>query len=119
MLDLAAVMGELADRITAAGVPAVIDERDMNPPCCLIRPPTLSWRFAGGRYDAQWTAVVVVPSAGRLAALGQLGQLAEAVAAGVRSPVVTATPTDVYLTDGSAPVPGLEIAWTSKIVTTS
>jgi len=116
-LDLAAVMGELADRITAAGVPTVLDERDMNPPCCLVRPPELAWRFGQGRYDATWTAVVVVPSAGRLAALGQLGQLAEAVAAGVRSPLLTARPADVLLTDGAAPAPGLEISWTSKIIT--
>lgn len=116
-LNLAAVMSELADRITAAGLPAVIDEQDLNPPCCLIRPPELAWRFGGGRYDAEWTAVIVVPSAGRLAALGQLGQLAELAAAGIRVPVMTARPSDFALPDGSAPLPGLELNWTSKITT--
>ena len=116
-LNLAAVMTDLAGRIAAAGVPAVIDEQDLNPPCCLIRVPALSWRFGAGRFDAEWTAVVVVPAAGRLAALGQLGQLAELAAAGIRSPVLTARPADYALPDGSAPLPGLELAWTSKITT--
>ena len=116
-LDLAAVMGELADRIAAAGVPTVVDERDMNPPCCLLRPRALSWRFGAGRSDAEWSAVVVVPSAGRLAALGQLGQLAELVAAGIRVAVLSARPADVLLTDGAAPAPALELSWHSKIIT--
>jgi len=116
-LNLAVVMRELCERISAQGVPAVLDERDINPPCLMLRPPELAWRFGGGRYDATWTAVVLVPSAGRTAALGQLGQLVEAAAKGIRAAVLTARPSDYQPPDNSAPLPGMELSWTSKIIT--
>lgn len=117
MLDLAAAMEDIAGRIRAQGVRCVIDERDVNPPAVLLRAPELAWRFGGARrLDATWTAVVVVENTGRGPALNKLGEVIEAAAAGIRSPILTARPVDVTLPDSAAPVPGYELSFTTKLI---
>ena len=115
-LNIASEMEAVCEGIRAQGVPAVIDERDANPPCVLVQPPELSFRFGQGRFDATWTALVMVPNAGKNVALGQLGELIELAAKGIRAAVLAGQPADVQLPDNAAPVPGYSINWSSKII---
>ena len=116
MFDLAAVMESVCEGIRAQGVRAYVDERDCNPPCVLLRPPEISWRFGQGRYDAVWTALVMVENAGKGAALAKLGPLIEATAKGIGAAVLAGNPADVQLPDQAAPVPAFTLNWNSKIV---
>jgi len=116
MLNIRDVMESVAEGIRAQGVPCVLDEVDANPPCVLLRPPALTWRFGQGRYDAAWVALVMVENTGKTAALAKLGELIELTAAGIGMAVLGAAPADVQLPDQGAPVPAYSLNWNSKIV---
>jgi hypothetical protein len=116
VIDLTAVMEIVAEGIRAQGVPCFLDEVDCSPPCVLLRPPALSWRFGQGRYDLSWVALVMVENAGKTAALSKLGELIELTVKGIGAPVLGASPADVQLPDGAAPLPGYSLNWNSKIV---
>lgn len=116
MLDLLAVMQSMCAGVSAQGLPATVDERDLNPPALLLRPPELSWRFQQGRYDAAWTAVICVNDAGRTASLAALGPLLEQAAAGLGVPVLGGRPVDLLLPDQAGPLPAYEITFNTKIV---
>lgn len=102
-----------ADRITAGGVRAVIDARDMNPPCALIRPPVLGFRF-GGCNALTWTVLVVAPDTGTRGALSTLGEAVDAVQAALDYPAATVTPVDVSLLDGGT-APGYQLTYVTKV----
>jgi hypothetical protein len=106
-VDLAAEAQALADQITAGGLRAVIDARDVNPPCALIRPPVLGYRF-GGCNRLTWTIYVLTPDAGTRGALTVLGDDVEKVQAALGYPAAEVTPVDVALPDGGT-VPGYSL----------
>lgn len=91
------------DALTEGGVRATLDERDVNPPCVLVRPPVLTYRF-GRDVAAEWTYWLIVPDAGKSSAIAALGELVEAAAAALRFTVVTLTPDDAILSDGTYPM---------------
>jgi hypothetical protein len=88
------------DLLTEAGVRAVLDQRDVNPPCVLVRPPVLTFRFGRG-YDAAWTYWLIVPDSGQAAVLDALGELIDATITALGFTAVAANPDDVTLGDGS------------------
>ena len=114
-LDLAGAIGDVLDRLRGAGVRAVADVRDVNPPCVYVPPPTISWRFGKGYADLGWTVAAVVPATGRDVALKNLGPLLAAVAdALAATPVTDGRPIDLGGVDGSAPMPAYELTFTTR-----
>lgn len=111
-MDLAALAQAQADRITAGGLRAVIDARDVNPPCALVRPPTLGYRF-GGCNLLTWTVWVVAPDSGTRGALAVLGESVDQAQAALGYPAREVTTIDVALLDGST-VPGYSITYTTR-----
>jgi hypothetical protein len=108
-------MGAIVDRLTAAGVRAVVDERDIAPPCVMLRSPSLAWRFGKGGWSAEWVLWAVVPDSGTMVALENLDLLMEQVQQALAGAIVTATPITVGGIDGSPPVPGYALTWTDTI----
>lgn len=102
-MDVLAAMQAEVDLLTAAGVRATLDERDVNPPCVLVRPPILTYRFGRGA-DAEWTYWLIVPDAGKSNAIAALGELIEAAQAALGFMAVTLTPDDAILSDGTYPM---------------
>lgn len=116
MTDLLAQMESYRDALTTGGVRAVLDARDVNPPCVLIRPPSVAYRFGRGCVGASWAAWLYLPDAGQLDALRVgfplLSAAHEALAtAGVA--IVNAEPADFALPDGGT-VPGFTLNWSTS-----
>jgi len=110
--DVLALLQQAVDRLTAAGVRATLDPRDLNPPAVLIRPPTLHYRFGRGCVGLDWSARLYLPDPGTADALRLgLDQLEQAQAA-LGGAVTTATPGDFTLMDG-ATVPGYTLTWST------
>lgn len=114
-MDIAAATQAVVDRLTAAGVRATLDERDLNPPAVLVGPPAVSWRFRRGDFDATFTAWCTVPNSGRRTAIKDLGDLVTAAAAALRLPVLTGEPADLVVPELSAPLPAYRLTWTENI----
>ena len=113
VVDLAAETAAIIAELTAAGVRAVDDPRDANPPCLLLRPPELEFRFGKGA-DATWNAWLLVPDAGRHQVLQSLSQLIEDTQAALGGRAVSARPDDTQMPDG-ATLPMYVLTWTSRI----
>jgi hypothetical protein len=113
-VDLAAAAQAIVDRLTGAGVRATVDGRDLNPPVVQVRAPTMSFRFGKGCWDAEWEAWAMVPATGMRGDLKALGDLVAAVQDALGGAVVTATPGEVVLADGST-VPMYRLTWTQRI----
>lgn len=114
-MDIATATQSVIDRLTAGGVRAVLDERDINPPCVFVGPPTIKWRFRRGDYDAEFRAWVLAPNSGRNIALKSLGPLLEATAEALGMVTVTAEPADFSVADQAGPLPGYRIVWHEQI----
>jgi hypothetical protein len=112
--DIAASMQGLADRLTAGGVRATIDPRDLNPPCALVAAPVVRWVFASGRLAVDWRLVVVVPSSGAANELKALGELLGRIAGILAGEPVQATPADYPDPGGGDPLPAYQLTWTTK-----
>lgn len=108
-----AAVGAVVDRLTAAGVRATDDGRNANPPCVLVRPPTLHYRFGKG-WTGDMEAWAMVPATGQRVDLTALGGLLEDVQAALAGAVVTATPDEATTADGGT-VPIYRMTWTQKI----
>jgi hypothetical protein len=91
------------DRLTEAGVRATFDERNVNPPCVLVRPPVLTYRFGKG-YAADFTYWLIVPDTGKSGSVAALGELIEAAQTALGFTGVTLNPDDALLTDGTYPM---------------
>jgi hypothetical protein len=108
-------MVALVARLTAAGVPACLDKRDLNPPGVMVLPPVVHWtRLSGDCAEADWSLLVAVPDAGGGPALPGLSALVEQVRAALGGEVVTGAPTDIILSDGP-PVPGYLLTFDTDI----
>jgi hypothetical protein len=73
--QLAGAVWDLLGWLTAAGLRATADIRNVNPPGVYVEPPLIAWRFGRGYVDLSWSVWLVVPNTGRDAALKNLGPL--------------------------------------------
>lgn len=116
MSDLAGAVADVVARLRGAGIRAVSDLRDVNPPCVYVPPPVLAFRFGKGYADAGWTIAAVVPNSGRDTALKLLGPLIDQVIDALpASPITDGRPVDLGGLDGGAPLPAYELSFTSRI----
>lgn len=113
MLDLAAVVAELVDRLEAAGIRACSDLRNLNPPGVYVSAPTINYRFGKGAADLEWRILAAAPNTGRDTALANLSKLLADVAGALRGAVTSARPVDLTALDGGAPLPAYELAFTT------
>lgn len=114
MVDLQAAMQQVVDELTAAGVRATLDGRDMRPPCVLVRPPTMHFRFGKPTFDADFEAWCVVIGNGQSNSLPAVSELLTAVQEALGYRGVTATPDDAQLLDGGT-VPMYRLSWTQRL----
>jgi hypothetical protein len=114
-LELSAACHDQLQQLTRAGVRAVLDPRDVNPPCVLLMPPAVSYAFR--HWDATWTAYALATDAGPVPSLVQLSRLVADVQAALGGAVTTGEPADVTLPDGAGQVPAYALTWTSKLPT--
>jgi hypothetical protein len=110
--DVLATMQGYVDALTAGGVRATLEPRDINPPAVIIRPPTLHYRFGRGCIGADWTARLYLPDPGTFEALKIATQQLDAIQQALGFAVVDAVPGDFTLMDG-ATVPGYTLTWTT------
>jgi hypothetical protein len=96
-------------RLTAAGIRAATDERDLNPPCVLVGPPVLAFRFGRPGWDGEFRLIAVVPDSGRDTATAALDELVGAVAAALGGALLAGTPTQLSGLDGAPPLPAYEL----------
>jgi hypothetical protein len=82
MVDTArAALETMHAAYTAAGIPACLDKRDLNPPALYIAIPTIRYNRLGPAYTAELDVYAVAPNIGRMDALDQLGALLTAARA--------------------------------------
>jgi hypothetical protein len=110
-----AAMVAMVGRLTAAGVPAALDERDLNPPGVLVRPPEISYRFSGGCAEATWTLLAAVPNSGTGPALVALSDLVDRARAALGGEITAAAPAQVTGTDHGAPLPAYRLTLSTDI----
>lgn len=116
MVDVAAAVQAVVDRLTAGGVRATLDERDINPPCVYVAPPAVSWRFGRGDFTAEFTAWAVTGAAGRNIDLSNLGELLEAAGVALDFAGIRADPADLTgIPQQSAPLPAYRFTWSERI----
>ena len=114
-MNVAGAVQQLVDRLTAAGIRATTDERDLNPPAVFVAPPILDWRFGRGDFDAAFTVFAVTGAAGRNIDLVNLGQLLDEVTAALGLAAVHAEPADLLVPQQAAPLPAYRLTWTDRI----
>lgn len=113
--DLWGAMTDLAEQFTGAGIRAVMDTRDLNPPCLLITPPDMAFRFADGTWTASWTVIATTPGAGTRDALVSLDDLITRMVKALEGQPVQATPYTLAVDGQSDPLPAYSITWTARV----
>lgn len=111
-MDIDQALQDVVDTLKAEGFRAVLDERDVNPPCVFV---TLD--PAGGAFDRlggpDWGGTIwlrcVAPNTGRKAAWRTLGPLVDAVRAVL--PVRGWSPQDLIPPDGGDPFPAITLTY--------
>jgi len=112
-MSLASATAEVLAVFTAAGVRAVDDARDINPPCVYVMPPAGSLRFERQRAEVEWQAFLVVGNAGARAATRALSELVDAVAG--KLPITTFELAPLALPGGGDPMPAYRLSWKSIV----
>lgn len=112
-MDPLARLDAYLEALRTAGIRAVVDGRDVNPPAVQLRAPTLRYRFGRGCTEADWTARLILPNTGQREALAAALPLLAAIQEALSGAVVEATPADWDLPDGGGPAPGYELTWTT------
>lgn len=115
MTSITEAMTALVDALTGAGIRAVVDERDINPPCAMVNPPAVDYRFGKGSWSATWRVWAIVPDSGRNVALANLDALMTDIQAALGGRVAGATPISVAGVDGAGPLPGYEMTFTTTL----
>jgi hypothetical protein len=115
-MDLATEVAAVVDQLTAAGIRATADERDLNPPGVYVAPPTVAYRFRHGDVTADWTVWCAVPNSGRDVALRNLSQLVTATVDALAAVAVTAAPADLLVPELAAPLPAYTLRWSARIM---
>jgi hypothetical protein len=114
-VNVAGAVQAIVDRLTAVGVRAVLDERDINPPCVYVAPPALVWRFARNDYDAEFVLWAITGAAGRNVDLVNLGELIDDVTAALQFAAVRAEPADLLIPQQAAPLPAYRLTFTERV----
>lgn len=52
---------DLVDTITAAGIRATLDQRNVNPPCVLVTMPTVAYDLHAGYLTTTWRLLAIAP----------------------------------------------------------
>ena len=112
-MSLATATAAVLQAFTDAGVRAVDDQRDINPPCLYLMPPSGSFRFDRGRADVTWTAYLVTGDAGARPASKALSDLVDKVA-GTFS-FTTFARVGLRVPGGGDPLPSYELTWKSLV----
>lgn len=112
-MSIASATADVLQAFTDAGVRAVDDQRDINPPCVLLMPPEGSFRFDRARADVTWTAYLVTGDGGARAAVKALSDLLDKIA-GI-FPATTFTRRALQLPGGGDPMPAYEFTWNQLI----
>ncbi len=105
----------MVDALVDAGIRAVVDERDINPPCALVNPPAVTYRFGKGGWSATWRVWAIVPDSGRNVAMTNLDALMGDIQSALGGMVTTATPINVAGVDGAGPLPAYEMVLTTTL----
>jgi hypothetical protein len=114
-VNVAGAVQALLDRLHAAGIRAVDDERDLNPPCVFVAPPAITWRFARNDFEAEMVIWCVTGSAGRSIDLVNLGELLDQVTAALQFAAVRGEPADLLVPDQAGPLPAYRLTWTDRV----
>jgi len=114
-MDVAAAVQSVVDRLTAGGVRATLDERDINPPCVYVAPPALDYRFGAGTFTAEFTAWAVTGAAGRAVDLRGLAELLGAAGVALDWAGIRADPADLLVPHQAAPLPAYRVTWSERI----
>jgi hypothetical protein len=101
------------EALNAAGIPACIDYRDINPPAVQLRAPVMHFRFGRGCIAADWTARLILLNSGQEEAIKQAFDLIPKIQDALGGAIVDARPQDYDLPDGGGPAPGYELTWTT------
>ena len=112
MIDVKSAVEGIVSRLTAGGVPATDDLRDLNPPGALVPPPVIEWRFGKGAV-LTWRVILVAANIGQGPALDVLSELIDKAWAALDG-VTDGRPVDLANLEGGAPLPGYALAFTSK-----
>jgi len=112
---IAAVQDAVVALLTAAGIRAVVDTRDVNPPCVFVAPPALAFRFGRpGSFDAEVTAQAIVGDTGGRATTDALDELLGQVGAALNWQFTRAVPGQFPAADGARTLPCYTLTVTSK-----
>ena len=111
-MNIADEVQRVVEALEAAGIRAVVDVRDANPPCVQIAPPALTYRF-GGCAEMEFAARVMVPDSGASSVLTSIGPYLDTVVSALGGAPTRADPETWLLPDGST-VPGYNIVWTHR-----
>lgn len=114
MVDLAGAMQSVVDELEAAGVRATLDGRNTHPPCVVVRPPTMHFRYGKPTFDADFEAWCMVPANGQNNSLPAVSELLTKAQEALSYRGVTATPDDAQLLDGGT-VPMYRLSWTQRL----
>lgn len=108
-------MRMVLDALEPTGYRVAVDSRDLNPPGLLLNPPTLTYRFQSGSFDAVFTLVVTAANTERMAAYGELSEMIANISAALTGRVITARPVDVWSSDQTALIAAYELQWTDQL----
>jgi hypothetical protein len=107
------VLEDLVARATDAGIRATADARNVNPPCVLFTPPTVTLDLNCGG-SAAFEAACIVPGPGNADAWKAAHDLAAELVRHVVPEAETLTP-GAYGVDDQSANPALIVGWTGAI----
>ena len=114
-MGIADVQDQLIGKLLAADIRAVIDTRDVNPPCCFVGPPVLLFRFGRpGAFDATVPVQVIVGDTGGRAITEALDDLLGRVGAALGWQFTQAVPAQFTGADGAPTMPCYTLTVTSR-----
>lgn len=100
--------------VTAAGVPAVVDERSLDVPGALVAPEQVAADRYGPDFTVTWTVYLVAGGNGPVEALDDLGDMFDVVKD--RLGVGEARPVSLTLPNHAAdPLPALAVTLTTTV----
>lgn len=113
--DLRAAAEQVAAEITAHGVPAVVDSRELELPGAWVTVGTVSLDYLDPAvWAVTWNVYLIARDLGSPAALQDLGEMLQKVAAPLK--VTDVTPQSVVLLNHSAdPLPAFSLALETNI----
>lgn len=108
-MSISTAVNETLAAFNAAGIRAVADPRDVNPPCVLLIMPTIEFRFEKRRADLEWSAYLITGNTGANSATAALSEMVDTIR-GIR-PFTRGTPYALPLPGGGDAVPAYLITW--------